>query len=125
MLRTVLAIIAPWLLWGILDMAVYQVLLRVSPGSFDEQFLPSTNLMLILFLVLRATYSVDAGWIGAKISQAEQKPILLLAALLLLTGILVQAINWTGYPTWYHVGFLVPIIPCALLGARLGSKKRV
>ena len=124
MLRTVLAVIAPTLLWGVLDNLVYLALLSLSPGSFDEQKLPSTNLMLGFFLALRAFYSIDAGWLSAKISQGDQKPILLAAGLLLLTGIAFQAINWNQYPIWYHLGFLVPIVPCALLGAKLGSKKK-
>lgn len=80
--------------------------------------------MLLIFLVLRATYSFDAGWISARIAKGSQKPIPFLAGLLLLTGVVVQALNWSFYPAWYHIGFLVPIIPCALLGVMLGESKR-
>ena len=121
-MRTALAAIVPWIVWGILDAVIYQILLAVSPNAFDEQSIPNTTVMLVVFLVLRASYSIDVGWIGAKIAKGSRKPIPYLAGLLFLTGVVVQAMNWTSYPAWFHVGFLVPIVPCALLGVRLGRK---
>ena len=119
-MRTALAVIVPWLVWGILDNGIYQILLAVSPNAFNDQSIPNTTVMLVVFLVLRASYSIDAGLIGALIAKGSQKAIPYLAGLLVLTGVMVQALTWSSYPAWYHVGFLVPIVPCALLGVKLG-----
>ena len=109
--------------WGILDAVVYQILLAISPDAFNKQSIPDTTVMLLIFLVLRATYSIDVGWIGAKIAKGSRKPIPFMAGLLLLTGVVVQALVWSAYPAWFHVGFLVRIVPCALLGVKLGRIK--
>ena len=119
-MRKTFAVIVPWLVWGIVDNVVYLVLLAVSPGSFDEQSIPTATVMLVYLLVLRASYSIASGWIAGKIAKGSRTPIPYVAGLLLLTGIIVQWLNWTSYPIWFSVGFLVPIVPCALLGAKLG-----
>ncbi len=121
-MRRAFAVIVPWLVWGIVDNVVYFVLLAVSPGSFDEQSIPVATVMLVFLLVLRACYSIASGWIAAKIAKGSRAPIPYAAGLLLLTGIIVQWLSWTSYPIWFSVGFLVPIVPCALLGAKLGSE---
>ena len=123
-MRTTLAVIVPWLVWGILDNGVlYLVLFPFFPDSFNEQSIPVATMMLVVLVALRASYSIDAGWISAKLAKGSRKPTLYLAGLLLLTGVVVQAMAWSSYPTWYHVGFLVPIVPCALLGVKLGRIK--
>ena len=43
---------------------------------------------------------------------------------LLATGILVQILSWSGYPLWYHLGFVLPIFPCALFGSRLSGNAK-
>ena len=121
-MRGPLTVIAPWLVWGVVDNVVYLVLLAVTPESFDEHSIPATTVMLVFLLALRACYSIACGWIAAKIAKGSRTPILYAAALLLLTGVIVQWLSWTSYPIWFSVGFLVPIVPCALVGAKLGSE---
>ena len=46
-MRTALAVVVPWLVWGILDNVIYQILLAVSPDAFNEQSIPATTVMLV------------------------------------------------------------------------------
>ena len=123
-MRKVATVVIPWLVWFALDQLIYLGLLSASPDSFGDDSLPTGAGLLGFFLVLRAFYSIVAGYISAKIARSGTGGLILAAAILLLaTGIVVQALSWSGYPIWYHLGFILPIVPCALLGARLGGKK--
>jgi hypothetical protein len=45
-------------------------------------------------------------------------------ALLLVVGIAVQVSYWDALPVWWHLAFLVSIVPFTLLGARLRGGPR-
>ena len=123
-MRKVATVIVPWLVWGALDQLIYLGLLSASPDSFGDDSLPVSAGVLGSLLALRAVYSIVAGYIAAKIAGSASGSLILAAATLLLTtGIVVQALSWSGYPIWYSLGFILSIVPCALLGARLGGKK--
>lgn len=49
---------------------------------------------------------------------------LILGVLLLVVGIVVQASYWNVLPVWWHLCFLVSILPFTLLGARLRGGTR-
>lgn len=49
---------------------------------------------------------------------------LILGVLLLVVGIAVQASYWDALPAWWHLTFLLAILPFALLGARLRGGTR-
>lgn len=67
--------------------------------------------------------SLVAGLIADKLAGAA-RPVLVLAGLLLLTGLGVQASAWDLMPVWYHLLFLVLLIPATCLGGSLGSRRR-
>ncbi|REJ79946.1 MAG: hypothetical protein DWQ30_14370 [Acidobacteria bacterium] len=62
--------------------------------------------------------SLIAGLVTASI-WASRRVALITGALLLLTGIGVQASAWSLMPVWYHLVFLAAIVPLVLLGARM------
>ncbi|MGB7219420.1 MAG: hypothetical protein WBD07_11495 [Vicinamibacterales bacterium] len=70
--------------------------------------------------VLSVVCSLAAGAAAATISRARAGgTVLVMAALLLATGIVVQAGVWTLMPVWHHLTFLLLIVPAAILGGRL------
>lgn len=115
-MRIVAAIVVPWLLWGALDSGIYAALSAAAPDTFPPAAQPAATLPLLLLLTLRTGYSLSAGalagWIGRKRSTS-----MIAAAVLLITGIIVQVANWQLGPAWYHLLFLVLIAPAAMLGA--------
>lgn len=121
MLRVIGAIVVPWLVWGALAQVFRIGLASVSPGSFDESGAPTTTSMMVAVLVLTFLYSFIAGWVAAKIAAGRVMAVRAAVVLLLLTGIVFQAAAWSLIPLWYHVIFLISIVPMALLGARLAG----
>ena len=71
-------------------------------------------------IVLSVVCSVVAGLVTAGIARARaQRAVVIVAALLLITGIGVQIGVWAMMPLWYHLTFLALIAPVVMLGARL------
>ena len=124
-MRAVAAVVVPWLVWGVLDSGVYAALAAGSPGTFPAEGAPESASMLGLLLMLRVVYSVFAGWIAARLAAGRMNRVWMAIGLLLLTGVVVQAVQWALYPVWYHLLFLVSIVPAALAGARGGGSSAV
>jgi len=70
-------------------------------------------------LVLSVVCSFFAGLLTAKLAgDGASRAVWIMASLLLLTGIGVQVGAWDRMPVWYHLTFLILLIPVCLVGAR-------
>jgi hypothetical protein len=79
---------------------------------------------LLVSLVLSFVCSLTAGVAVAVVDpQAVRRGLIVLSVLLVGTGVGVQSSAWNLMPVWYHLVFLVVLVPMCLLGARsrLGS----
>lgn len=69
-------------------------------------------------IVLSVVASLGSGALCALIARRSSRgPGLVLGLALLATGIAVQASVWKLEPIWYHLTFLVLLVPLTLLGA--------
>lgn len=78
---------------------------------------------LLGVLGLSVVCSLCAGFVTAKVALGKTMPVTMMAFLLLVTGIMVQRMVWDLMPLWYHVFFLLLLLPMVRVGARL-SKTR-
>ena len=75
-------------------------------------------------IVLSVVCSLAAGLTAATIAGTRaHTAVLTVAALLLLTGIGVQAGVWNLLPVWYHLTFLTLIVPVVVIGGRNAGKR--
>ena len=80
----------------------------------------------MLVLILSMIYSVVSGWAAARIARERAfASSVALGVLLLVVGIGVQMQYWDVMPLWYHLLFLVALVPAVLLGYRLATNRRV
>lgn len=121
---SVVAVVAPWLLWGLLDSGVYVALSAMNPTVFPPGLAATTTWALVMLLVLRILFSFLAGFLAGKLAKEKKKLVTMAIGLLLATGLLVQIMGWEYYPVWYHGLFLLSIVPAALAGANLTPAKR-
>lgn len=120
MLRTTIAIIAGFILWSVLWLGGNSLLRLLFPAALREDGQVSSSGLLILLLGLAVVASVGAGYIAMLIAQATViRSALILGLVLLLVGIGVQSQYWSVLPLWYHVSFLVLLLPATLLGGWL------
>jgi hypothetical protein len=75
--------------------------------------------ILIMHLVREVIITLIAGFIAALVARENSRSTLGLGILLLLVGILVEATAWNYLPIWYHLVFLVLLIPVTISGGKL------
>ncbi len=122
--RTILSIIIGFVTWSVLWLLSNAVVAAISPEAFGDDDLSVSPVVLVVFLILALVFSVAAGFLTASISRA--KPVrnaLALGVLLLAVGIGMQSQYWEAVPLWYHLIFLVLLLPGAYAGGRLRSAR--
>jgi len=122
MLKTILGVIAGFVIWSILWVAADAVL-RMVWTSYDEsaKTMNFTSTLLIVPLVLSAVVSIISGFIAAAIAKENNKTPLILGIILLIVGVLVQMGVWEQIPLWYHLTFWILLVPMTVLGGKLKS----
>ena len=75
-------------------------------------------------IALSVVCSLAAGLVGARLSRERARgAVLVLAVLLLATGIFVQSGVWSLMPVWYHLTFLALVVPVTVMGGRLVGRQ--
>lgn len=134
MLRIILGAIVGFVVWSILWVGSDAVLSLISPdwwGKTSADFRTAvasqtpyalSSVILICLLVRSVICSLISGFAAALIARENFKSTLLLGVLLLLFGIFIQAVYWNYMPLWYHIPFLLLLIPMSFLGGKLRSE---
>jgi hypothetical protein len=81
--------------------------------------------VLILSLVRSVIISVVSGYVAALIARENVLSVWILAILLLLVGLLTQIAYWSYMPLWYHLPFLLLLIPMTILGRKLKKQNSI
>jgi hypothetical protein len=131
MVRTILGVIAGFIVWSVVWVGVHTVLTILSPGwygvnhrEFEQAaqaglpFMSKTSMVLSAF-VLSLVCSVTAGFVAALVARENTTSTLILGILLLLVGLFVEISYWQYFPIWYHFLFLFFLIPVTILGGKL------
>ena len=122
--RSIGAVIVGFIVWTIIWLGGNFAMVAGMPGQYDlETGFPTTTTPWVIALALSVICSGFAGLVAAKISRAASRDVLILAIILLLVGIAVQASAWAQIPLWYNLVFLALIVPITILGGRLGAAR--
>jgi hypothetical protein len=131
MVRIILGVIVGFVAWSILWGGGDEVLARVSPDWYGAQRLAfekaafnktsfDADPMILLFHLLRSVVtSLISGYLAAVVANENKRTTLILGVLLLIVGVIVQATVWNLLPIWYHLSFLVLLIPVTIAGGKL------
>jgi len=120
--RAILGVIAGYAMWTVLWLAGNNLIFAGAAETVAGGRSLVDLRSLIGILILSAVCSLAAGAVTAAIARPKARvSVLVMAVLLVMTGIGVQASVWNLMPVWYHLAFLVLIVPVCMLGARLGS----
>ena len=130
MVRIILGAIAGFIVWSILWVGSDALFSAISADwkktstDFQEAVAANTpyalsSTVLIALLVKSFIVSIISGFITALIAKENTKSTFVLGILLLLFGIFVQYSHWNYMPLWYHIPFLIMLIPMAVLGGKL------
>jgi hypothetical protein len=80
-------------------------------------------LMLLARLAAGMLATVAAGWVTVLVDRQSEQTLYSTAVLLLLISLVEHYRVWAQYPVWYHLVWLISIVPCALLGGRLQTRQ--
>jgi hypothetical protein len=130
MLRIILAIIVGFIVWSILWVGSDAIFSAISPdwGKTSADFraaaenkTPFTleSSVLIILLIKSFIVSIISGFTTALIARENSKSTFGLGVLLLVFGIFIQSAYWNYMPLWYHIPFLLMLIPMTILGGKL------
>ena len=124
MLRSILAVAAGFALWTVLWLGSNGLTAAAAPDAFNPDGSTDAVGLLLLFLVLSVVFSVVSGYVTALVARRkEAQHALYLGLLLLAVGLFVQVQVWDLMPLWYHLLFLVLLVPAALVGGRLRARR--
>ena len=118
--KTVGAVLAALVTW-ILVATVLNLPLRISWPHYHEAetAFNFTLTMKLARLALGAVSSLAAGFVAAWIGKDRMRAATLTGIVLLGLFIPDHYLLWSKFPLWYHLTFLVSLVPFTLLGASL------
>ena len=80
--------------------------------------------MLIARLSISAVATLGSGLVTAVIAPRSMRALLMTGVILLVAFIPVHIGLWDKFPVWYHVTFLVSLVPLTYLGGRITWRGR-
>ena len=121
--KTVGAVIAALVIW-IFVATVLNLALRASWPHYHtaETSFNFTFAMKLGRLVLGAISSLSAGFVAVWISKGRIGAATLTGIVLLGLFIPNHYLLWSKFPVWYHMTFLVSLLPLTLLGGALNCR---
>jgi len=120
MKRSVLACLAGLFTWTVVVTVINRGL-RLSLPNYTaaEQTLLFTLGMKWARLLMAIVTSVVAGAVTGWISRSSRWAPLIVGSVVLAVFVAVHLAIWSKFPAWYHLTFLLTIIPAVLVGALL------
>jgi hypothetical protein len=123
--RIVLGVVVGFIVWSVIFVGGESLMRAVAPATVapvDATYVGSP--LLLLGYLLRSVFaSVAAGFVAAVLARENSKTPLILGVVFLIVGLLVQISAWSVLPVWYHLTFLVLLIPMTMLGGKLKQQE--
>ena len=118
MWRTIGSIFAGFFAWGLVVTLLNFGLRAAIPGYHAaEATLLFTGVMKAGRLIEAAIASLAAGAIIGWIAPSAKWAPWIVGFVILAMFLPVHIQLWSKFPVWYHLSFLVPLMPLAVLGA--------
>jgi hypothetical protein len=120
MKRSIFACLAGLLAWIVVVTVINRVL-RLSMPNYTaaEQTLQFTLSMKWARLLMAIVTSVAAGAVTGWISRSSRWAPLIVGCVVLAMFVPVHIAIWSKFPVWYHLTFLMTIVPSVVVGALL------
>jgi hypothetical protein len=124
MLRSILAVVAGFLVIGALAGLTDLAVRAMVPGLFAPNGAVTDPMLLGVTEVYVFVYATFGCWLCARI--ARRRPMfhaLVLGVLGLIFNVVGSSMTWQLYPAWYHVVALILVMPAAWLGGWIAERQ--
>ncbi len=124
MKRSILACLAGLFTWAVV-VTVINRLLRLSLPNYTaaEHTLQFTLAMKWARLVMAIVTSLAAGAVTGWISPSNRWAPWIVGIVVLAMFLPAHIAIWSRFPVWYHLTFLLTIVPAVLVGALLPPRR--
>jgi hypothetical protein len=124
MKRSILACLAGLLTWAVVVTVINRVF-RLSLPNYTtaEHTLQFTLGMKWARLLMAIVTSLVAGAVTRWISPSSRWAPLIVGGVVLAMFVPAHIALWSKFPVWYHLTFLLTIIPAVLVGALLTPRR--
>ncbi len=131
MVKVIFGIIAGFIVWSIVWVGGDATFANFSPGWYAKHSaaaelalangttLASDPLISVVNLGRSFLTSIIAGYMAALVAGEYKKSTMILGVILVAVGIAVEFLMWNIAPVWYHVLFVLFLLPMTILGGRL------
>jgi ABC-type Co2+ transport system permease subunit len=124
MKRSILACLAGLVTWVVVVTLINRVLRLTLPNyTAAEHTLQFTLVMKWARLLMAIVTSVVAGAVTEWISRSSRWAPLIVGSVVLAMFAPWHITHWSKFPAWYHLTFLLTIIPAVLVGGMLPSRR--
>jgi hypothetical protein len=125
MSKKILAVVAGLLVW-VAIVTVAGTIMRVSWPAYANvaEAMTFSLPMLLARLSIGALATLGAGLVATVIAP-RSKLVTLMPGLLLLVTFIPQHISlWDKFPVWYHLTFLLSLVPLTYIGGTISSRRQ-
>jgi hypothetical protein len=124
MWRTAGAVIAGLVAWAVVASLIDRGLKLGMPGYVHaEPLMQFTLAMKLARLAMGAATSLLAGIVVGGIAPSSRWAPWIVGLVTLAIFLPTHVYLWNKFPLWYHLSFLVPLVPLVVLGAALWPKR--
>lgn len=124
MLRAIAAVVAGFVLWSVLWLAVGVGIRAVWPDAIAEDNSVSDTTVLLVHVAGSIVCSLASGALAALIARRRAwQAVAWLAGILLAVGLMVEIAGWSLLPVWYHIVFLALLVPATLVGGAITAPR--
>jgi hypothetical protein len=125
--RRILAVLAALVVWVLITMIAGLIIRATWPAYVAvADAMTFTLPMMVMRLSIGALATVVAGATAALVArQRPTREALTTGIVLLVLFIPQHAFLWAKFPVWYHLTFLLSLVPLAYLGGRNSLRRPV
>jgi hypothetical protein len=120
--KSIAAVIVGFIVWSVLHFGNMTIVQSVWADAIGEDGSCFETVPLAVMLCITIVQSIAAGFVCRLIAKKGKAP-LGLAITLFAVGAAIEGLGWGLAPAWYHIVFLVMLVPMTLFGAALATKK--
>ena len=122
MKRATLGVVAGLAVWVAIATVAGRIMRAAWPAYASvADAMTFTLPMMFWRLAIGALATLSAGWVTAIVAPRSILARLITGALLLVVFIPEHIMLWDTFPVWYHLTFLVSLVPLAYVGGKVSA----
>jgi hypothetical protein len=133
MVRIILGVIVGFIVWSIVWVGGEALLASLSPDWLGKHSLDAQKALAAgtplesasdagiaaINLIRSFVTSLIGGYMAALVAGEYKRSTMALGIILLIVGVMVEYMFWNLAPAWYHVLFVLGLLPLTILGGRI------